>query len=326
LAAALSLAAVPPRPAASLRRAALFGAAAALPVALSLLPFLAPGGGIGDLLEYVVLNKGTYLRDAGIPYVEGVATALRRLVPPPRGGSEVLELVAALRSLALPAALALFLVAGARRTGPDRRSAAVLALFSLSSLSALYPRADITHLPYALPVPLLAAVWALAPAGGERTARAAGLLAAGLLGAIVLGVLLRGPVGLLRGTWTFLGLPHVRGVVVPASSAPDTRRRAAELRRAADGRPLFLLMWDAGFWSLVSGVRNPTPYDFPLSTAFGRTGEARLLLDIESGRLSRVCLASSWDERLRPVMAEDGVPLLMRKAGPAGPCTLYVRP
>ena len=325
-AAALSLAAVPPCPAASLRGAALFGAAAALPVVLPLLPFLAPGGGMGDLLEYVALNKGTYLRVAGVPYTESVVRAVRLFLAPPRSGSEFLDVVLAFRSFVLPAALLAFLVAWARRGGAERRSGAVLVLFSLAALSAIFPRADVSHLAYALPVPLLAAVWALPATKRSPVTRRAVIAVGGLLAVIVSAALLRGPVGLLRGTWTFLGLPHVRGVLFPASGAPEVRRQAAELRRAAAGQPLFLLSSDAAFWSLVSGVRNPTPFDCPRSTAFGRTGEARLLLDIESGRLSRVCMAPSPDWRLRPLLLEDAVPLLMRPAGPAGPCTLFVRP
>ena len=92
---------------------------------------------------------------------------------------------------------------------------------------------------------------------------------------------------------------------------------------AANGAPVFLLTSDAGFYYLVSGIRNPTPIDYPLVASMGRDGEERLIAAIRSRHLSLVCVRPFPDPLLRPARLEKYVQTEMHFVSHLGFCDLY---
>jgi len=50
----------------------------------------------------------------------------------------------------------------------------------------------------------------------------------------------------------------------------------------------------AGFCHVIIGMKNPTPYDFPYSTAFGRNGQEEVVASLAQGR-SPFCVDPAED-------------------------------
>ena len=87
---------------------------------------------------------------------------------------------------------------------------------------------------------------------------------------------------------------------------------------------MLLLVPDAGFRYLTAGLQNPTPFDFPLVTTFGRDGERRVVDDLASGRIERVCIGPDLSD-LEPTQIVTYVRATMRTEARLGFCTLYER-
>ena len=102
------------------------------------------------------------------------------------------------------------------------------------------------------------------------------------------------------------------------------RREAARLVSAAHGDSdgLLLLVPDAGLRYLTTGLRNPTPFDFPFATTFGSDGEQDVVSALTSGRIARVCLAGEWFG-LEPKRLTGYVRSAMRRGANLGLCTLF---
>ena len=64
---------------------------------------------------------------------------------------------------------------------------------------------------------------------------------------------------------------------------------------AAAGRRPFIISLAAGFYYLTTGVRNPTPYDYPAPSAFGLKGEAQLMDALRRREISEVCLDPEYE-------------------------------
>jgi hypothetical protein len=209
--------------------------------------------------------------------------------------------------------------------GPARRRTTILATFCAAATLAIFPRADEVHLAYLMPVFLivLGFVWERHPLARTRVGGLAHAAAAIALPAL-LAVRTAGPLaGLSDGTARLSSLPHFRGVVMPADALQRIRARSDRLRRAG-GQGTFLLASEAGLFYLASGLRNPTPFDYPLVTAFGRHGEARVVAAIRSGAIRGVCVDSKVLARpLRPPLLAALVERELVPAGDGGFCALY---
>jgi hypothetical protein len=117
-------------------------------------------------------------------------------------------------------------------------------------------------------------------------------------------------------------LPHLRWIVMRRAQVAGLERDAAAFREAAAREPVFLLVPNAGLYYLVSGVRNPTPFDYPLVTAFGRTGMADVAARIEQGTLPQVCMRPVTG-LMAPEPLQRTVRARLKPAANLGPCVLY---
>jgi hypothetical protein len=142
---------------------------------------------------------------------------------------------------------------------------AILTLFCAAGLAVVAMRADYAHLAAALPLLLLACVYAwevLAPRPTRpiRTAIAVLLVMAvgvRLVSAVAEPFFRSGP---QRRVET--ALPHFQGAPLSFSVADDGKKAIAELR-SSSAKAVFILSLRAGFLYLGSGRENPTPYDYP---------------------------------------------------------------
>jgi hypothetical protein len=121
-------------------------------------------------------------------------------------------------------------------------------------------------------------------------------------------------------------LPHFRYWLMSVTEQEVARKQAQALVEAAAGEPLFILQPAASFSYLVTGLKNPTPFDYPLVTAFGTKGEEEVMAAIASRRLRRVC----WQRvngPLAPARLERYVEENLEQEKQLGWCAIYrVRP
>ena len=301
-----------------------FAVAAVLPI----VPVAATGG-FDAFVDYGFRNKGAYSDLGAVGYLEGFrmeAVDVRELLA---GGEVIYAVPPAYRSvlyLVVPAALVLLVVAFVRARGIERRRVEVVGLFAVAATAAIFPRADGIHLSYVAPVLLVAAWYALdlLLRGRSRGRLTAVVVVAAL--AVVPGVA-------ALAAWPALQaidrdahlstLPHMRGVLFEPARERRIERAADTLAAAGTDGSLFLAMPEAGFYYLVSGVESPTPYDFPLAIAFGRTGQAELVQRVESGEIDAVCLGYRRLGDLTPWQLVHAVKVSMEPSERTAACRVY---
>jgi hypothetical protein len=311
------------------RRFVFIGGAFLTTAAAVLLPIVASGG-VDRFLEYGFTNKGTYVRAAGYDYTAGLSEIARLLgAPPSLATFELLywQLLYLLPPLAIVALLIAWL-----RSAPDVRSRAVVVLiFTLAATSGIYPRATLVQLAFAVPLLLLGigyAVQRLVPGTltTHGTVLRTGLSLWLLLGACL--VIARPLADLVSGNYELARLPHFQGFPVTDSTADDFRTAEKLSAQSAEGDAIMLLSTQAGFLYLASGRANPTPFDYPLVTAFGHGGEYAVVEAIEDLQFRDVCLdpalSSSRElEKLQPKVLLSFVERSMEPRRDLGGCVIF---
>lgn len=103
----------------------------------------------------------------------------------------------------------------------------------------------------------------------------------------------------------------------------SVRANAKELAETTAGESVFILDNSGPVYYLVTGIKNPTPYDDPQAHAVGVNGQAEVIAAIEQGRISYVCMNPLGADILAPVRLEDYVQTRMERVRDLGFCTLY---
>lgn len=285
-------------------------------------------GGTEKLLEYGFLGKGAYLRYGQVSYLEGLR-GLASLLKSPASLVNLTEVHWHMQFL-LP-----FLTFGALlvtwcRAGPEERVlATTVFLFVGAAFMGVFPRANISHLRHATPALLLGLSYAwyrIIPGIATPWLR---LVPAGLLlwFGIGVGFMLMPPMErITSGNYHLSALPHFRGILMPRAVDAPIRTFAKRLAEEAGGEQVFFLGPYAGFYYLVSGSKNPTRFDFPSVTGFGRDGEADVAAAISRGQIRIVCLEPVGTSPLWPVRLVGYVQEHMERGRDLSFCTLYRNP
>jgi hypothetical protein len=281
-------------------------------------------GGLPSFIDYGVINKQTYLRLSGIPYSEGIQEFFLNL----RAMSAAPGLEALIRTLPsslflLPPALGIaWLVWYLRSDRCSRLAGIVAAIFGGAAFLTVFPRADYPHIMPIMPVLFVVGTWLLAniwPRASEPLLVFRLAVLAGLALALAWPALL-----LVRGDRVISTIPNFQGPFLRPEFEKQLSWQIQELRRISTDTELFLLMPQAGFYYLSAGIRNPTPFDYPLATAFGVNGEQAVITAIAEGRITHVCW-QYWPWVLRPASLEEFVANHLRLLTRLGACTLYSR-
>jgi hypothetical protein len=278
-------------------------------------------GGFAGYVDYGFTGKGAYVR-ASVTFVtgmDGVLQALRDVHSLASAEAAYWALGFFLPCLAVGGLLAL--LAAARR---GARHALPILAFAAAGGATLFPRLDGLHVAYAAPVFVVLLAYAL-HAWRSRLPTAV-LIAVAAWTAIAVVLMATLPLRLIRSSTANLStLPHLHGAFVQEADVNRWQQEAARLKAVTRGDArVFLLVPDAGFLYLTTGLRNPTPFDFPFVTTFGRHGEKRVLDAIASGRIGKVCVAGDWFG-LEPEQIVSYVRANMHASARLGFCTLYVR-
>ncbi|HSX37788.1 MAG TPA: hypothetical protein VLE95_03045, partial [Chlamydiales bacterium] len=113
--------------------------------------------------------------------------------------------------------------------------------------------------------------------------------------------------GLMRGDRVFLTLNHFRGATVylELQQMIEARLKTLQLQKS----PIFFLSPFAGFYYLALEIPNPTPFDFPFVTAFGKKGEMEVISQLARGEIQLVIVDKELnsENHLQPTQLCDYV-------------------
>lgn len=285
-------------------------------------------GGAEKFLDYGFLNKGTYLRLGRLSYLEELSRLA--IFPSEAGTFKKLQQLYWLTPFLLPLMTFGALLVTRLRSGPDKRGVTITVfLFVGAAFIGIFPRVDNHHLIYAIPELLIGLVYAwhrLRPCIAKRWDY---LVRAGLvlwLGAGMCFMLMYPYIKIASGNYQPSTLPHFRGALIDVSLQNEIYTNVKILKEIAKSDQPFLLSPYAGFYYLVAGLKNPTPFDYPLATAFGRNGESEVIAAISRRQIRTVCLdyrGLSHLTLLRAEVLERFVQEYMERSLDLGFCTLY---
>ena len=280
-----------------LAHVALAGVMAPLLVFGTLLPTLCAGAW-DAMIDFTIRDKGRYVALAGVSFFDGFGRlakpeGLTRFEPLAYYGAQLIAPLALLAAAALAWALT--------RAGRQRLLPALPFLLALAAV--VYPRADADHISQAGPA-IFGALVLAAPAFPAFLRRAAAALGTLLVAALFATLMVMGVHMLLSPEWVFTRLPHLRGLPLHAAEARRLTELAAAVRRQR--QPVFILPAESSAIYLVSGVANPTPYDYVLVNAFAPGVQERLIEDIRAGRIQTV-LRTAVRDPLVPATLDQAV-------------------
>jgi 4-amino-4-deoxy-L-arabinose transferase-like glycosyltransferase len=258
-------------------------------VVAAMLAVIAASGGMRAFLEYAFLNKITYVAVGSAGYVR----ALRMFVDAAREPLSIgsITTMYVLLYCAVPVVVIALLMRWLRASDREQKiEIAALAIFVAAALAGTYPRGG-SSIPYVVPV--LGAIggiaWRRGAAPRNRLLRTACVTAVAIWLGLGFARMLTNPiVRRASGEWRFSHIAHNRGVLVQRDRDELLLRRTRELRAAVPANETFIQTFDAGFYYLATGLRNPTPYDFPAVTTFGPTGQQKVIAAIAAGRIEHV--------------------------------------
>ncbi len=281
-------------------------------------------GGAGNYIDFGFTNKSTYVQYGHLSYWSGVDELGHLLVSASTmpSWSDTYNLFLYLIPLLVFPALVLAWLLSPK----ERRRTTIITAYAGTGFISTFPRSDTVHLAYAVPGLILGAIWAWHLLGGRLPVRARITARAALWSWLLLGlIIVAGASNLPLGGNTAFAFSHFGGAVIGGDDAAALKTRVAAVRAAAsDGQPMFILSPDAGFLYLASDQSDPTPFDYPLVTAFGKHGEEDVISAIASGRIPKVMLdISSSNDPLHAAKLENYVIRNMTPEPPVAGFVLY---
>jgi hypothetical protein len=302
LAAVLGAIAVLRRPGWQRQAAGAMGAFAVTITLACLLP-IAWSGAWSDFVSQCFTGKSVYLREARVGYFDQwqgwSPTAVIYLLP-----------------VALPV---LFWIAFRQR---PTAAPILLFVFACAGLLAVYPRPDLLHMRLSVPALTLAAVYCLAQ--GKWPYRLHRMIAILACCAAATYYLHQARKERANGPHYALKQERLRGISMNSLAAGRLIRESEAMERQ-NAPNLFILHPHAAVYYLATGIRNPTRYDFPLSTTFGPHGQQQVIDRIRSGDISAVCLQPTPWEILPPQALIGFIQQNLRPGPDLGPCRIFSR-
>jgi hypothetical protein len=180
-------------------------------------------------------------------------------------------------------------------------------LFVGAAFLGIFPRAGRTHLTFVIPELLIGLAYAWLLVKPHLTVRWIRLIQAGLVlwfGTGLAFMLMNLLVKVSTADYQISNLPHFRGVLMNSDKLKEIHSFAQSLtEEVASNERAFILSPYAGFYYLVSGLKNPTSFDYPLATAFGCNGESEVIAAISRREIDTVFLGPQLNEpSLHPVL------------------------
>ena len=260
------------------------------------------GSGAFDRFLVCAFDKTTYLEMGGIPYsaaVERFGVAIAR-------GWSFDTIAAAYREFAFllpPVTFALLAAAWVRASGIARQTALVVTGFIGAGYLVVFPFQGGPSNIYAIPVLVvgLAFGWTAAQPVISRPWVRLATVAVTVLFAAQIGLrFVRYTRALVSPQYMTSGLPHFRSIRVSRIEYAALTEDAERLSRLADGKPLFLMGPNTGLYYLAAGLRNPSSFDYPYASVFGRNGQQEVISRIQTGEIPAVFIFAAAMDRQTP--------------------------
>jgi hypothetical protein len=243
--------------------------AVALTVALAVAPVARARGGVGAMLQRLGPNKRSYMDRGRISLRSTIRLGTLAHVAP---------------AVSVPFVVAAVLVEGVVLIsgGPLMPAVVVAALVATWFLCG-WPRWDGCHLRSGLPFATLALLVATTELRAtELMAANAVALSAQALMIVAAGVVTVAGIRQAAQRRAFSPGQNISGFRgATCEFSPDELTQLHEARRRTGGTALVLGM-SAPQAYLASGIRNPTPFDYPLASTFGPTGQAAVVAELDA--------------------------------------------
>jgi hypothetical protein len=209
--------------------------------------------------------------------------------------------------------------------GKARHSILVMFLFFVAAFMGIFPRADLYHFQFFIPVLFVTFLLALRSLK-EYFPRFSRFLYKATICWIVLAFTIS-TVPKIRNVvsedYRFSTFPHYRSIPVLKEAHLSFQDMISKTQSVARGRKAFFLTSRAGFFYLTTGLKNHTPFDYPFATAFGFYGQAEVISAIESGEIDIVFMEKGSGGILSPVGLENYVENNMKVIGKIGILDVY---
>lgn len=281
-------------------------------------------GAWARFVEFGFLNRGTYVRVAELSYMD----LLREWWVAAEQGVDVYWLDLRTILVVAPLAIAALALGVVRTAGRERLTTVVVAAFVGASVLDAYPRPDFWRFMAMAPALMVGAAVGLQRAripGGRPRRIAVGAVVVWLVASLAYTVA-RPAIHLATGETVASDVRHVRAIPLPLRFERDLENSVAALERAEPtARPMFIRHRFAGVLYLISGLENPTPYDFPTLSAIGLPAGQDVVDALESGRIRTVCYAPPVEEQQRILLLEEYMRVSMVRAGELPFCGLFRR-
>jgi hypothetical protein len=291
-------------------------------VLLTLVPTVLQGGW-NRFAEYFVFERTQVIPTSSIPFTDGIKY-FSYLVAGRIFLEDPFETLHYSMYVIVPIVAAILFGMFLRRRSEDGVRAIVLFCFSMAAVFSVYPRADVWHILYLGFVFALCLIFAIDRLLTSPVLRNAvlGTLSLCLIGGFA-EIAWAGIVRIERLDYHYLRLPHFEYAMASGSNIQQMKRDRDTLQAAAAVAPVFLLTDEAGFYYLISGIKNPTSIDYPMVASMGRNGEADMIRAIQASKDGWVCVKSYREPLLRPARLEGFVRSQLQFVNQLGFCDMY---
>ncbi len=307
------------------RAAALVVGSFSATVAALLTPVIASGAA-PEFWAHTVANKGLYVQYGSSLYPDGLAELGRVVV----GDWSMSNLKRAnlLGSPALLVCVLLLLASSWARPGPRGNYREIVLPFVGAGILGVLPGLDRLHIAPASAIMVVGCIWAWSAADIRLGRSWRQALTIGVAAWVLLPLSVRivePPARFLNGQLRPSVLPHLSGVFVPVEQDSAVRASAERLQSYANRDEVLLLNRDASLYYLAGGLRNPTPFDYPLVNSFGHNGQEQVALAIDRAEIKVVCLPK-LQTSLTPRLLDRHVRTHLKPGDDVGLCQIFTGP
>ena len=257
--------------------------------------------------DYSVLGQFIYVEKGSISYIQGVKTLGDLILNDPiinlrQIGAHMLYLIG-------PITFVMYIISYFFLSQNDRKLHITVFWFLISGFILIFPRADLAHVSLAAPVFTIGIIYAWHIIKPQVHVYSIYLLRILLI--LWIGFWMR----YLAGDFLYFTsdrlqistIPHFRGLIVPKIWHKNMIDLIKEIKRITGGKKTLILSGDYAIIYLSGNLKNPTPFDWYSVSAYGVSGEQKVIDVIKSGQIKFVYITPLGEYPLAPRKLEQYV-------------------
>ena len=223
-------------------------------------------------------------------------------------------------------AVLLLLSTAAFSKGSRRIEATATLLFCSAGFLNMFPRADVYHVSFGACFSVLGVVMGihlLWPTSLSKKKISTALCCAAAVVLVSGFLLLNHPLyEILKGERVHSSFPPFFGSFIDKDELAYDQSSTAALKDALKDEQAMLQIITASYYYLTSGIKNPTPWDYPLKNDFGKSGETDTINRIRRGDITAVCYREIGGP-LEPDILRAFILSIMNGGADTGICRVY---